>query len=146
MGLSQVWQWQNILRRKFFRSSQTDQFVVLHPNPSSSPPEDSSTEATARSENFTHGTTPSSQQNVIAEEQNVITEEDIAAIKIQAVFRGHLARRAFSALRSLVKLQALARGLYVRKQSQIALHCMHALVRLQVRVRARQLLGICSDD
>ncbi|XVF59856.1 hypothetical protein PTKIN_Ptkin07bG0309300 [Pterospermum kingtungense] len=75
-----------------------------------------------------------------------LTREDIAAIKIQSVFRGHLARRAFGALRSLVKLQAVARGGYVRKQAQIALNCMHALVRLQLRIRARQLLGRYSDD
>ncbi|KAF8081091.1 hypothetical protein N665_0907s0013 [Sinapis alba] len=67
--------------------------------------------------------------------------ENIAAIKIQAFFRGHLGRRAFRALRSLVKLQAVARGVLVRRQARIALHCMHALARLQVRVRARQLLS-----
>ncbi|CAN6976981.1 hypothetical protein IGI04_037307 [Brassica rapa subsp. trilocularis] len=66
------------------------------------------------------------------------TKEHIAAIKIQAYFRGHLARRAFRALRSLVKLQAVARGVLVRRQARIALHCMHALARLQVRVRARR--------
>ncbi|CAH2064395.1 unnamed protein product [Thlaspi arvense] len=69
------------------------------------------------------------------------TKEEIAAIKIQAFFRGHLARRAFRALKSLVKLQAVARGVLVRRQARIALHCMHALARLQVRVRARQLLS-----
>ncbi|XP_010515549.1 PREDICTED: protein IQ-DOMAIN 31-like [Camelina sativa] len=68
-------------------------------------------------------------------------QEDIAAVKIQAFFRGHLARRAFRALKSLVKLQAVARGVLVRRQARIALHCMHALARLQVRVRARQLLS-----
>ncbi|ESQ45376.1 hypothetical protein EUTSA_v10010850mg [Eutrema salsugineum] len=69
------------------------------------------------------------------------TKEDIAAIKIQAFFRGHLGRRAFRALKSLVKLQAVARGVLVRRQARIALHCMHALARLQVRVRARQILS-----
>ncbi|VVB05340.1 unnamed protein product [Arabis nemorensis] len=69
------------------------------------------------------------------------TKEDIAAIKIQACFRGHLGRRAFRALKSLVKLQAVARGVLVRRQARIALHCMHALARLQVRVRARQILS-----
>ncbi|KAF5453850.1 hypothetical protein F2P56_023568 [Juglans regia] len=70
-----------------------------------------------------------------------LTKDDIAAIKIQAFFRGHLARRAFLALRSLVKLQAVVRGVCVRRQARVALHCMHALARLQVRVRARQLLN-----
>ncbi|CAL9246785.1 IQ motif EF-hand binding site [Arabidopsis suecica] len=69
------------------------------------------------------------------------TQEEIAAVKIQSFFRGHLARRAFKALKSLVKLQAVARGVLVRRQARIALHCMHALARLQVRVRARQLLS-----
>lgn len=44
----------------------------------------------------------------------------------------------FKALKSLVKLQALARGAYVRRQAQIALHCMHTLARLHVTVRDRQ--------
>lgn len=56
------------------------------------------------------------------------------------------ARRAFRALRSLVKLQALARGVCARRQARIALQFMHALVRLQVRVRARQLLNRYSEE
>ncbi|KAG6577802.1 Protein IQ-DOMAIN 31, partial [Cucurbita argyrosperma subsp. argyrosperma] len=72
--------------------------------------------------------------------------EEVAAIKIQACFRGHLARRAFQALRSLVKLQALARGVCARRQARVALQFMHALVRLQVRVRARQLLNRYSEE
>ncbi|RLM73844.1 protein IQ-DOMAIN 31-like [Panicum miliaceum] len=66
--------------------------------------------------------------------------EHAAAATIQAHFRGHLARQAFRALRSLVKLQAFARGSYVRKQASVAIRCMKVLVRLQVRVRSRQLL------
>ncbi|KAG8073350.1 hypothetical protein GUJ93_ZPchr0006g43789 [Zizania palustris] len=66
--------------------------------------------------------------------------EDVAAVTIQAYFRGHLARRAFKALKSLVRLQAVARGASVRRQAEVAIHCMQAMVRLQVRVRARQML------
>nr|TKW05950.1 hypothetical protein SEVIR_7G209700v2 [Setaria viridis] len=66
--------------------------------------------------------------------------EHSAAATIQAHFRGHLARQAFRALRSLVKLQAFARGAYVRKQANVAIRFMKVLVRLQVRVRSRQLL------
>ncbi|KAK1372190.1 IQ-domain 20 [Heracleum sosnowskyi] len=68
-------------------------------------------------------------------------EDDAAAIVIQVHFRRHLARRAFRALRSLVKLQALVRGVCARRQARIALDCMHALARLQVNIRARQLLS-----
>ncbi|XP_059644752.1 protein IQ-DOMAIN 20-like [Cornus florida] len=56
------------------------------------------------------------------------------------------ARKAFRALKSLVKVQAVVRGAYVRKQARMALHCMHALAQLQVTVRARQLLSRCSDN
>lgn len=68
------------------------------------------------------------------------SREDVAAVTIQAYFRGHLARRACKALKSLVRLQAVARGAYVRRQAEVAIHCMQAMVRLQVRVRARQML------
>ncbi|WVZ55351.1 hypothetical protein U9M48_006023 [Paspalum notatum var. saurae] len=69
------------------------------------------------------------------------SREDVAAVTIQAYFRGHLARRAFKALKSLVRLQAVARGAYVRRQAEVAVHCMQAMVRLQMRVRARQVLA-----
>ncbi|XP_023540081.1 protein IQ-DOMAIN 1 [Cucurbita pepo subsp. pepo] len=72
--------------------------------------------------------------------------EEVAAIKIQTCFRGHLARRAFRALRSLVKLQALARGVCARRQARIALQFMHTLARLQVRVRTRQLVSRYSEE
>ncbi|KAK6122682.1 hypothetical protein DH2020_043566 [Rehmannia glutinosa] len=65
--------------------------------------------------------------------------EDGAAIKIQSVFRGYLARKALNALRGLVKLQALVRGHLVRKQATDTLRCMLALVTAQARARAQRL-------
>ncbi|XXG67208.1 hypothetical protein AAC387_Pa06g0608 [Persea americana] len=62
--------------------------------------------------------------------------EDLAAVKIQAVFRGYLAKRALRALKGLVKLQALVRGYIVRKQTLDTLQCMHTLVRVQARALA----------
>ncbi|XP_059654498.1 protein IQ-DOMAIN 19-like [Cornus florida] len=65
--------------------------------------------------------------------------EDAAATKIQAVFRSYLARKALCALRGLVKLQALARGHLVRKQTTAMMRCMHSLMAIQVRARVQRI-------
>ncbi|CAO1943854.1 unnamed protein product, partial [Urochloa humidicola] len=57
--------------------------------------------------------------------------EDAAAVRIQATFRGYLARTALCALRGIVKLQALVRGQLVRKQANATLRCMQALLTAQ---------------
>nr|GMD56441.1 protein IQ-DOMAIN 1-like [Ipomoea batatas] len=113
--------WFAIVRRKFRRSPPCNETVTILRNDASG-------------ESF----------SAAASYFQFLSKEDIAAITIQAHFRSHLARRAFRALRSLVKLQAVARGVCVRRQARIALHCMHALARLQVTVRARQLLTSCE--
>ncbi|KAL8113781.1 protein IQ-domain 26-like [Apium graveolens] len=64
--------------------------------------------------------------------------EKWAVIKIQAVFRGFLSRKALRALKGLVKLQALVRGYLVRKRAAATLYSMQALIRAQASVRSQR--------
>ncbi|KAI3975601.1 hypothetical protein MKX01_017514 [Papaver californicum] len=67
------------------------------------------------------------------------SKEEKAATKIQSHYKGYLARRALRALRGLVKLQALVRGHNVRKQAEMTMRCMQAIVRVQARTKADRL-------
>ncbi|CAL0332499.1 unnamed protein product [Lupinus luteus] len=67
-----------------------------------------------------------------------------AALQIQTLFRGFLARKALRALKGLVKLQALVRGYLVRKQATATLHSMQALIRAQATVRSHKSRGLIS--
>ncbi|KAL7106815.1 hypothetical protein ACP275_06G016300 [Erythranthe tilingii] len=62
---------------------------------------------------------------------SLCVEERRAAVLIQAIFRGYLARRALLALKGVVKLQALVRGYNVRKRAKMTLQCIQSLVRVQ---------------
>ncbi|PIN21020.1 hypothetical protein CDL12_06292 [Handroanthus impetiginosus] len=64
--------------------------------------------------------------------------EKWAAVKIQSLFRGYLARKALRALKGLVKIQALVRGFLVRKQTAATLYSIQALMRAQASVRAQK--------
>ncbi|KAK3157609.1 hypothetical protein QOZ80_2AG0125010 [Eleusine coracana subsp. coracana] len=72
--------------------------------------------------------------------------EEAAAARIQATFRGYLARKALCALRGLVKLQALIRGQVVRRQANATLRRMQALVSAQSRLRAQQARMLENQD
>lgn len=65
--------------------------------------------------------------------------EEIAAIKIQTAYRGHLARRALRAVRGLGRLKSLIEGQSVKRQATSTLKCMQTLARVQSQVRSRRI-------
>ncbi|KVI02496.1 protein of unknown function DUF4005, partial [Cynara cardunculus var. scolymus] len=72
-----------------------------------------------------------------AKEDELIKLEQ-AATKAQAAFRGYMARRAFCALKGIIRLQAQVRGRLVRKQAVATLRCMRAIVEFQALARGRR--------
>ncbi|KAJ4911560.1 IQ-domain 2 [Raphanus sativus] len=67
------------------------------------------------------------------------SNEEAAAILIQTVFRGYLARRALRAMRGLVRLRLLMEGSVVKRQAANTLKCMQTLSRVQSQIRARRI-------
>ncbi|KAG8652481.1 hypothetical protein MANES_06G095300v8 [Manihot esculenta] len=61
--------------------------------------------------------------------------QEKAATLVQAAFRGYLARRAFWALKGIIRLQALIRGHLVRRQAVATLCCVLGIVKLQALAR-----------
>ncbi|KAJ8422821.1 hypothetical protein Cgig2_027523 [Carnegiea gigantea] len=64
--------------------------------------------------------------------------ENLAATKIQTVYRGCLARKALRALKGFVKLQAIIRGRAVRRQAITTLKCLQAIVNIQSELCTRR--------
>ncbi|KAA0047282.1 protein IQ-DOMAIN 1 [Cucumis melo var. makuwa] len=65
-------------------------------------------------------------------------KEEVAATKIQTVFRGYLARRALRALRGLVRLKSLMESSTVKRQASNTLRCMQTLARVQSQIHFRR--------
>lgn len=63
----------------------------------------------------------------------------VSATKIQAAYRGYMARRSFRALRGLVRLQGVVRGQNVKRQTMNAMKYMQMLVRVQSQIQSRRI-------
>ncbi|KAK8494983.1 hypothetical protein V6N13_008895 [Hibiscus sabdariffa] len=63
----------------------------------------------------------------------------VSATKIQAAFRGYMARRNFRALKGLVRLQGVVRGHNVKRQTITAMKYMQLLVRVQSQIQSRRI-------
>ncbi|XP_075486955.1 protein IQ-DOMAIN 13-like [Primulina tabacum] len=66
-------------------------------------------------------------------------DKHLSATKIQAAYRGYLARRSFRALKGLVRLQGVVRGQNVKRQTMNAMKQMQLLVRVQTQIHSRRI-------
>ncbi|KAF5452555.1 hypothetical protein F2P56_027536 [Juglans regia] len=61
-----------------------------------------------------------------------------SATKIQATYRGYMARKSFRALKGLVRLQGVVKGQNVKRQTMSAMKYMQLLVRVQSQIQTRR--------
>ncbi|GFP93288.1 protein iq-domain 14 [Phtheirospermum japonicum] len=71
--------------------------------------------------------------------QPTLRNQNISATKIQAAYRGYLARRSFRALKGLVRLQEVVSGQNVKRQTVNAMKQMQLLVRVQTQIQSRRI-------
>ncbi|XP_075501196.1 LOW QUALITY PROTEIN: protein IQ-DOMAIN 31-like [Primulina tabacum] len=80
-----------------------------------------------------------SQSNLMVPvDDDEMRRQEHAATIAQAAFRGYMARRAFWALKGIIRLQALVRGHLVRRQAVATFRCVRAIVKIQALVRGQR--------
>ncbi|KZV46335.1 protein IQ-DOMAIN 31-like [Dorcoceras hygrometricum] len=80
-----------------------------------------------------------SQSNIpVPVDETEMRRQEHAATIAQAAFRGYLARRAFWALKGIIRLQALVRGHLVRRQAVATFRCMQAIIKIQALARGQR--------
>lgn len=67
------------------------------------------------------------------------SREEAAAVRIQTIFRGYLARRALWGLRGLVRLKTVVEGPNVKRQTANTLKCTKNLSHLQSQINSRRI-------
>ncbi|XP_022947285.1 protein IQ-DOMAIN 1-like [Cucurbita moschata] len=67
------------------------------------------------------------------------SREETAAIKIQSVFRGYLARSEIRTLRGLLRLKLLMESSVLNRQAMNTIRCMQVFVRVHSQIRSRRL-------
>lgn len=68
-----------------------------------------------------------------------LQNQHVSATKIQAAYRGYMARKSFRALKGLVRLQGVVRGQNVKRQTVNAMKHMQLLVRVQSQIQSRRI-------
>ncbi|ESQ38993.1 hypothetical protein EUTSA_v10001347mg [Eutrema salsugineum] len=78
-------------------------------------------------------------REIVYRPEPTLLVQHASATKIQAAFRGYVARRSFRALKGLVRLQGVVRGYSVKRQTINAMKYMQQLVRVQSQIQSRRM-------
>ncbi|KAF6177151.1 hypothetical protein GIB67_025488 [Kingdonia uniflora] len=67
-----------------------------------------------------------------------LPNEDVAATRIQTVFRGYMARKSLQRLKGIVRFKALTQRHDVKKQTATTLSYIHSWSKIQTQIRTRR--------
>nr|VDD16046.1 unnamed protein product [Brassica rapa] len=78
-------------------------------------------------------------EGIVSRPEPTLFFQHASATKIQAAFRGYMARRSFRALKGLVRLQGIVKGYSVKRQTVNAMKYMQKLVRVQSKIQSHRI-------